>query len=290
MPSPTNGKCHCGAQIVDPTGGYAESYCTPYPPDEGLSFDGCKPGDNDLFGGRCDYYCLCLDKLENKGKGKITCCTPKKSWGLQDRNIIGAPTPAPPEGELPDTTLTFRMLTTRTTTTEPYYGAQKLLGNIEFSTVLPFQVKPEEFLTDVQVSRGVADGIAMKLVVPRPWVTAALSIPSRHIQADYQISIPADTRGNSSAWGLLLAILSSAEDDDGLRRWGDALGIAMTMSTEHNYLVAVHSVPFPTTIRSDAKGSTSKASRAGGSSVLLLAYPHVLRVVLLWVFWTVYCD
>lgn len=282
MPSPEDGKCFCGAQIIDPTGGYANGFCSPYPLTEGLSFDGCRRGANDNFTGTCQFYCLCLDKKNNGDAGKLTCCKPTDRFGLQGKVIIAppAPPPAPPVTQWPS--YSARTLTTLTTTTEPYYGPQKLLGNIEFSTVIPFKMKLQNFLHDSDVTRGVTDGIAMKLSVPSSWVTAALSIPSRYIQADYQIAIPAITaemRSNLSAWGLFMAILQSS-DEGGRNDWGDLIGTAMYKWTSHEYKVAVHSIPLPT-IRLDSKG-TSGARANGDCNVLLMGLLHLFRTFMLW--------
>jgi len=281
MPSPEDGQCFCGAQVIDPTGGYFKGFCSPYPLDEGLSFDGCVRGANDNFGGKCHFYCLCMDKRINGAAGKLTCCRPADRFGLQDKAIIAAPTPPPPPPVTQWPSYVARTLTTVTTSTEPYYGPQKLVGNIEFSTVIPFKMKLQNFLHDSEVTMGVTDGIAIKLSVPSSWVTAALSIPSRYIQADYQIAIPAippEARSNLSAWGLFIAILQSS-DEVGRNDWGDLIGTAMYKWTSHEYKVTVHSIPLPT-IRSDSKG-TSGARANGGCALLFMALLHLFRTFML---------
>jgi len=280
MPSHVNGECYCGAQIIDPDGGYARGYCSPFAPDEGLEFRGCVRGDSDEFGpnkkNTCQYYCECLDIKQNPDTGKITCCKPGERFGLQDKVITAAPAPPPPSTFEPHTTMTNRLLTTGTTTTEPYYGAQTLFGTMELSTEIPFKVQPEAFINNVEVVKGVADGIAMKLGVNNSWVTAALSLPGRYIQVDYRINVPTNTTGNISAWGLFVGILMSS-DEAGLSDWANNLSIGMTKSTSVATQVAVHKVLEPTTWRTDSRGSASGAIRPDGNSLLLMAFPHLLR-------------
>jgi len=287
MPRPQDGQCFCGARIIEPDGGYYNGFCSPYPKTEGLSFDGCRQGDNDPTGEKkrkCQFYCLCLDKKNKGDAGKLSCCRPRDRFGLQDKVIIAAPAP-PPRTGLPTRWPSYgpeRTITTVTTTSEPYYGKQKLVGNIEFSTVIPFKMKLQNFLHDPDVTRGVTDGIAIKLRVPTDWVTAALSIPDRYIQADYQIAVPAiapEMRSNLSAWGLFIAILESS-DEGGRNDWGDLISTAMYKWTEHDYKVAVHSVPSPT-IFAFVKG-VSGARANGGCSLLLMALLHLSRTFMLW--------
>lgn len=219
-------------------------------------------------------------KKNNGAAGKLTCCRPTNRFGLQDKMVIAAPTPPPPPPvtRWPASVLA-RTLTTVTTTTEPYYGPQRLVGNIEFSTVIPFKMKLQNFLNDPGVTRGVTDGIAIKLSVPGSWVTAALSIPSRYIKADYQIAVPAiapemriNGSSNLSAWALFIAILQSS-DEGGKNDWSDLISAAMYKWTAHEYKVSVHSIPLPT-IRLDSKGTSGAWATTGGCSLLLLALLH----------------
>lgn len=286
MPDPKNGKCQCGALLIDPefTLVYASGFCDPYPSDEGLSFRGCRLGANDEYedGERkykgCEYYCLCEDKQRDEVNGKLTCCRPTDRFGIMDKVIIAAP-PPPGLTTTTVTTMTLRKLTTVTTTSEPYYGPQQLQGYIDFSTVIPFLEPPASFLEDPDVLRGVSNGIALKLGVPYAWVETSLSIPERYIQADYKITVPDKTMGNTSAYGLTVTIVLSA-DEDGRHEWSDIIGIGLSKATDEYYTVYVHNVYSPTTIRLNGRGS-SAAHRTCISGWSIIAFLPLLRLVLL---------
>jgi len=296
MPSPVRGKCFCGASLIDPTGGYGSGYCVPYPPDEGLSFEGCKQGDDDTFGWlhretnttrkkhhTCKFYCTCLVRRK-KGKAgsvaDITCCHPGKGMGLKDGVVIRAPAPPPPPPYTgpPTTSRTYRILTTRTTTGAPFYGPQKVIGSMDLSTVLPFELQMNSFLQDQKVNTGIRDGIALKLGVPRTWVTTALSMPARHIQVDYIIDFPDNVQGNKSAISIYVTIIMS-NDDSGKSDWSEYIGMGLSATTELIYKVAVNDVHQPMNVRSGKYGSTSYASMVGRGMVLLKAFLCLMAVL-----------
>jgi hypothetical protein len=268
MPRGTDGRCFCGALAIDPTGelAYANGFCIPFPIDEGLRYNDCKMGHNQGFGGKCDYFCLCRNKKDTNGD--IQCCKPRREQALQDGIIMEAPettvtsTSGPPS-------LIGRRITTITTTSEPYYGAQKISGVVEMSTVIPWQTEVIKFLNDDEVNSGVVVGIAMKLAIPKDWVSAVLSIPSKHIQVDYQISVPADTWGNRSAIALWHAI-SDSNDEEGRADWSLTLGLGISYETKQEYSVSVHNILTPATAR--LSGRTSSARSARGQFAFLQAF------------------
>lgn len=172
------------------------------------------------------------------------------------------------------------MLTTVTTTSAPYYGRQKLIGTLDISTEIPWSTDTEKWTKDEDIVFAIVDGIATKLVVPDAWITASLSIPSKYIQVDYEITIPAETRGNQSGWALLITIVLS-DDDVGRSDWGDTIGTALTRKTDEEYWVAVHSVPAPVAVFLNERGEVAHAFGARRYMVLLRT-ASVVSLFLLW--------
>lgn len=295
MPSPVKGECYCGASLIDPTGGYGSGFCVPYPPDEGLGFEGCKQGDDDTFGWlhretnttrkkhfTCKYYCTCLARRKKGSAGTsydITCCHPGNRMGLRDGVVIRAPAPPPPPPYTgpPTTSRTYRMLTTRTTTVAPFYGPQKVIGSMDMSTVLPFELQISSFLRDQKVNKGIRDGIALKLGVPREWVTTALSMPDRHIQVDYVINFPDNIQGNKSAIAIYVDIIQS-NDDRGKDDWSEYIGLGLSATTDLRYRVAINDVHTPYNVRSDK--ARANCAYIVGRGIALLKVSLCLMAVL----------
>jgi len=301
MPDPVNGKCYCGATWIEPRGGYAEGYCVPYPRDEGMrDISGCKPGRDmeigDVDTGKCEYWCTCLEAKMNRGP--VTCCKveqrdPLAAIALSNGVIYRAPAPPPPTYPpswlaFEHTTRTARMLTTVTTTAEPYFGAQKLVGNIEFSTVLPWKATMKVFLEDLDVIDGIVHGISIKLGIPLDWITASLSMPTQAMRVDYVIDVPdqreesPEIQGNQSAIVVLYSF-AMYDNEEGLLAWGETIGTALTKKTSQEYWVAVHSASLPKLVRLDGPATISHAFGATPSrNLVLFSIAPILLTSLLW--------
>merc|ERR1719231_491416 len=97
------------------------------------------------------------------------------------------------------------------------------------------------------------------------------------IEASYEIGVPDNTRGNTSAWALFLGIVDSQEDP-GKRRLGIELGLGLTLSTGHSYLVAVNKVSPPFMRLGLGTANTGRRSRL--EALLFVLLPSVLNLLM----------
>jgi hypothetical protein len=258
-PSPIDGKCYCGNTVLDPESGYANGHCSPYPPDEGYSFVGCELGGYGLPGS-CGYFCDCKAIFDDPSHTRIGCCHPRKDQYQHDYKVVAETTTSgPTTTRRPDMVWNVRFLTTTSTTSVPFSGATKVVGFLELTTVIPWTMTPQEWFTDADVKEGIAFGFATKLGVPQDWVSTYLSIPQNYTQVDYEILVPAGSKGLYSGIGIEYSIILS-DTEDGLLEWGDAIGLGLISATQMNYSVSVHSVPRPIVVR--AYGKTNHAATA----------------------------
>lgn len=164
-----------------------------------------------------------------------------------------------------------RFLTTSTTTSVPFSGVQKVVGFLEMTTVVPWTFTPEEWFTNADVKEGIAFGFATKLGVPQDWVSTELSIPENLTRVNYEILVPAGSKGLYSGIGIEYSIILS-DTEEGRREWSDNIGLGLVTATQMNYTVFVSRVPRPMVVR--AYGKTNHAAAA-----IIGAFPLFVALV-----------